>query len=249
EIGCGQGDSTIVLVSLVGPTGHVDAYDPGSPDYGSPFTLGQSQAFIKAGALGSRIEFHRTIPFQDNDDKDKNVEYDFIVLSHCIYYFASPRILPALLSSLPKSKFLCIAEWSLHASAPAKVPHVLTALLLSLLESKRVVESSGNIRTVLSPAQISRIVRETGIWVLEGGSGSGELKVTGEGLPHAYWEVKDLMRKKEGVLTGEGMELLEGERTVIRAMYDAIEQGVEQLGGVEGVRCMDVWVARFRKEG
>ncbi|TVY55044.1 Methyltransferase ustM, partial [Lachnellula cervina] len=190
EIGCGQGDSTIILASLVGATGHIDAYDPGSPDYGSPFTLGQSQAFIKAGALGPRIEFHRTLPFQNSDGKDRDKEYDFIVLSHCIYYFASPGILPALLRTLPKSKFLCIAEWSLHASAPAQVPHVLTALLLGLLESKRVVESTGNIRTVLSPAQISGVVRESGLWVMEGesGNGCGELKVTGEGLRHAYWE-------------------------------------------------------------
>lgn len=128
---------------------------------------------------------------------------------------------------------------------------MLTALLLGLLESKRVVESTGNIRTVLSPAQISGAVRESGLWVMEGesGNGCGELKVTGEGLRHAYWEVRDLMRKKEGVLAGEGMELLEGDRTVIRTMYDAIEQGVGQLGGVEGVRCMDVWVARFRRQG
>lgn len=34
EIGCGQGDTTIALADAVGPDGHVDAIDPGSPDYG-----------------------------------------------------------------------------------------------------------------------------------------------------------------------------------------------------------------------
>lgn len=34
EIGCGQGDCTIVLADAVGEEGHVDALDPGSPDYG-----------------------------------------------------------------------------------------------------------------------------------------------------------------------------------------------------------------------
>ncbi|TVY22400.1 Methyltransferase, partial [Lachnellula hyalina] len=244
EIGCGQGDSTIVLASLVGPSGHIDAYDPGSPDYGSPFTLGQSQAFIKAGALGSRIDFHRTMPMpksDTNENGDREYDYDFVVLSHCIYYFSSPAILPALLNNLPKCRILCVAEWSLHASTPSQLPHVLTALLLSLLESKRVVESTGNIRTVLSPAQISGMVRGTGVWVMENegessgsGGGGGELKVTGEGLKHAYWEIRDLMAKKERVLAGEGMRLLEAERTVVGAMFDAIEQGVQQLGGVEG---------------
>lgn len=31
---CGQGDCTIVLADAVGEGGHVDAVDPGSPDYG-----------------------------------------------------------------------------------------------------------------------------------------------------------------------------------------------------------------------
>lgn len=34
EIGCGQGDCTAVLASVVGDAGHVTAVDPGSPDYG-----------------------------------------------------------------------------------------------------------------------------------------------------------------------------------------------------------------------
>lgn len=34
EVGCGQGDCTIVLADRVGETGHVDAVDPGAPDYG-----------------------------------------------------------------------------------------------------------------------------------------------------------------------------------------------------------------------
>jgi precorrin-6B methylase 2 len=34
ELGCGQGDCTIALADAVGPDGHIDAVDPGSPDYG-----------------------------------------------------------------------------------------------------------------------------------------------------------------------------------------------------------------------
>jgi ubiquinone/menaquinone biosynthesis C-methylase UbiE len=33
EIGCGQGDSTIVLADFMGESGHVDAVDSGCPDY------------------------------------------------------------------------------------------------------------------------------------------------------------------------------------------------------------------------
>lgn len=38
EIGCGQGDCTIVLADAVGESGHVDAVDPGAPDYGMLFS-------------------------------------------------------------------------------------------------------------------------------------------------------------------------------------------------------------------
>jgi len=34
EIGCGQGDCTAVLATVVGETGHVTALDPAPPDYG-----------------------------------------------------------------------------------------------------------------------------------------------------------------------------------------------------------------------
>lgn len=37
EIGCGQGDCTVVLAEAVGESGHVDAVDPGAPDYGQSF--------------------------------------------------------------------------------------------------------------------------------------------------------------------------------------------------------------------
>jgi precorrin-6B methylase 2 len=36
EIGCGQGDMSIVLAAAAGPTGHVTALDPGALDYGMP---------------------------------------------------------------------------------------------------------------------------------------------------------------------------------------------------------------------
>ena len=36
EIGCGQGDCTVVLAAAVGENGHVTAVDPASLDYGTP---------------------------------------------------------------------------------------------------------------------------------------------------------------------------------------------------------------------
>ena len=39
ELGCGQGDCTVVIADAVGENGHVDAVDPGAPDYGEPRPL------------------------------------------------------------------------------------------------------------------------------------------------------------------------------------------------------------------
>jgi predicted methyltransferase len=39
ELGCGQGDCTVPLADAVGENGHVDAVDPGSPDYGQSLSL------------------------------------------------------------------------------------------------------------------------------------------------------------------------------------------------------------------
>jgi hypothetical protein len=36
EVGCGQGDFTVVLAAVVGKNGHVTAVDPASLDYGTP---------------------------------------------------------------------------------------------------------------------------------------------------------------------------------------------------------------------
>ncbi|KAG4432126.1 hypothetical protein IFR05_012400, partial [Cadophora sp. M221] len=62
EIGCGQGDTTVALADAVGEDGSVVALDPGSPDYGSPETLAQSQAHILSTPLGARITFHFISP-------------------------------------------------------------------------------------------------------------------------------------------------------------------------------------------
>ncbi|KAK2026625.1 hypothetical protein LX32DRAFT_684411 [Colletotrichum zoysiae] len=57
DIGCGQGESTLVLAEAVGSTGSITGVDSAPPDYGGPYTVGQAQAHILASALGHRITF------------------------------------------------------------------------------------------------------------------------------------------------------------------------------------------------
>ena len=252
EIGCGQGDCTIVLADAVGPDGHVDAVDPGAGDYGSPFTLSEAQAHILASPLGPRISFHTTINPIDFLGTHGKQKYDFIILSHCIYYFASPAVLPILLSAFkphchPGTK-LCVAEWSLSSQfgGQSAVPHVLTALLLTLLEGKRKAESSGNIRTVLSPHQIKQVAEAAGFKIE-----NDESIRSHHGLLDGHWEVSDLLRRRETEV--ERMEhegLAEAEVVAMEAGYDAVEAAVAVLQETgQGVKCMDVWIGVFGLEG
>ncbi|TAQ88596.1 hypothetical protein B7494_g3064 [Chlorociboria aeruginascens] len=243
EIGCGQGDCTIVLADAVGEKGFVDALDPGAPDYGAPFTLSQSQSFISSTPLGPRIAFHNTTP-EAYLETYTGPAYDYIILSHCIWYFESPSLLSSIVSLLPRrTKFLCIAEWSLRSTTSATYPHVLASLLLGILESKRKVPGSGNVRSVLSPRVIGDEVRKAGFEVEK-----EEVRGVNEGLQDGLWEVGFVLRNREKLVRESGANGVgEKEMGPIVAMFDALQQSVGTLAkGIESVKSMDVWVAKFR---
>lgn len=77
------------------------------------------------------------------------------------------------------------------------------------------------------------------------------------GCEDGFWEVSSLIRAREkevGLLRNAGVK--DAEVVAIEAMFDALKQGVEVLGageeeprsqtGLESVRSMDVWVAKFK---
>jgi 2-polyprenyl-3-methyl-5-hydroxy-6-metoxy-1,4-benzoquinol methylase len=250
ELGCGQGDTTVALAHAVGPSGHIDAIDPGSPDYGTP-PLGDAQRHILTTPLGARITFHHATATAYVEEY-AGPAYDYIVLAHSLWYFATPAELPGLLVALTPhlspSTSLCIAEWSLHASSPACTPHVWTALLRALLEAKRAVPSAANIRTVLSPAQIKTIVLAHSPLKLI----KEEIIPTNHGMQDGFWEVSYTLRKRDKDmqrLVEAGVS--DAERVQVEAYFDALQLAVDSLGeaGVEGVRSMDFWVAVFGREG
>lgn len=121
---------------------------------------------------------------------------------------------------------------------------MLTALLLASLEAKRKEEGHGNIRTVLSPAQIRSVTESSSVLRLF----AQEFRESNEGLLDAYWEVSHTLRNREKVLKalGEG-GVPEKELAAMAAMYDAVKAAVGILdGGESGVRSMDVWIAKFQ---
>jgi len=110
ELGCGQGDSTVALAEAIGETGHVDAVDPGSLDYGtsetchtssttliiypgSPETLGHAHDRISAGPLGRRISWIQAEPLAFLSANPGAPRYDVAVLAHSLWYFSSPALI------------------------------------------------------------------------------------------------------------------------------------------------------------
>ncbi len=150
---------TQVLAAAVGDTGHVDAVDPGSPDYGAPMTLAQAQEELSTGPLGNRITWHQADPVEFcSSAASSGKRWDVAVLAHCIWYFKSPSALAGILLSLRnRVDMVCVAEYALHASHVAAVPHVLTAIARGTLETLKDREKSDeNIQTPLSPIVIKK---------------------------------------------------------------------------------------------
>lgn len=238
EIGCGQGDCTTVLASIVATAGHVDAIDPAPLDYGSPWTLGEAQAQIKTSEVGSWISFHQATPLDFLIHVPEG-RYDAAVFVHSSWYFSSPTELRETFAMLKgKAKKLCIAEYALSAGSKAGMPHVLAALTRASLELCN-PESQANIRNAFSHKALRGMAEESG-WRLA----SERIVVPEETLEDGKWEVgtvlgEDFLAEADGMVKEQRMRML------LESMRSAVGAAVGGLGDGEVVRTMDVWVGSF----
>ncbi|KAK9776072.1 putative S-adenosyl-L-methionine-dependent methyltransferase [Seiridium cardinale] len=241
ELGCGQGNATAVLAHAVGPQGHVDAVDPGALDYGAPFTLAQSQDYLSHSAVGDRIAWHQATPEQFLEQTDEGGKWDVAVLAHCTWYFDSPLVLLSIFLALQdRVKRLCIAEYAMHATEKAAVPHVLAVLARSTLESFK-EESSENVRSPFSPSAIKGIAGEATWKVI----GDEHTLVPEPGLLDGSWEVGTVKSKGFAEEIRQSIDSLRV-RLVVDTARDAVLTAVDNLKG-EKVRTMDVWTATFEE--
>ena len=69
---------------------------------------------------------------------------------------------------------------------------------------------------------------------------------TDKGMRDAIWEVSAAIKRVSPTVL-EGIEdvICEKEKTHVEVMGDAMLSAVDVIGGVEKVRCMDVWVGVF----
>ncbi|KAE8416403.1 hypothetical protein BDV36DRAFT_284544 [Aspergillus pseudocaelatus] len=99
DIGCGQGDSSLILAHLVGPNGRITGIDSVQPEYGTPFAVQQSQEYTKRSSLGSSLTFLRTDApsFVHGLDCPASEVFDAAVLCHSLWYFPeSPDHIPCV---------------------------------------------------------------------------------------------------------------------------------------------------------
>lgn len=240
EIGCGQGTCTTVLATAVGPDGHVDAVDPGPPDYGSPYTLSQAQAHISSGALGSRITWHNA-EATDVLATSGGKNWDYVVFSHCIWYFDSRDNLDTMLRALKgRVGSILVAEYALKATERDAEPHLLSVIARASLEAHN-PSSTANIRCLLSPAGIKEMAEAAG-WKV----GDESNIVPAAGLLDGVWETDEVRSKsfveetEKQITSPRVKEMLLSSREAVIASYAA-------MGGRK-TRTMDVWVTALTPE-
>ncbi|KAG8686072.1 hypothetical protein FRC09_014359 [Ceratobasidium sp. 395] len=267
ELGCGQGDCTVVLAAAVGDNGHVTGVDPASLDYGafvcaclyeqghqitnfcknpgSPSTLGQAQSHLKQSKFGSRMVFVQASSVDFIATPGNENKFDTVVLAHCIYYMSSPttllNIFQAIQDKAPSIKRLCIAEYALSASIPEAYPHVLAVLMEAALEVHKDGEASeSNVRTVVGPKEVTRLANAAGWTVHREG-----ILIPDSGLEDGRWEISAALGVSDETISG----LISGERerALVGAMRESVSQAVDKLDGKKNARTMDVWWSVFTR--
>jgi hypothetical protein len=213
-----------------------DAVDPADPNYGAPFTLEQAQQHISKSPVGNRITWHQALP--EEFLASTETTWDIAVLSHCIWYFESPESLRNILTALKgRVTHVCIAEYALHATQKAAIPHVLASIARGTLESYR-NESNANIRSPMSPQAITQVATQVGWSLQRQCTGIPELE-----LLDGHWEVSSVthdhfVREIEESVQNDRLKL------IIESTRQATVAAVGTLNGGK-VGTMDVWVAIF----
>jgi len=242
DIGCGQGDFTVVAADAVGPSGRVVGLDPGPPDYGMP-PIGEAQAHLKASPVGHQIEFVRDDALHFLETTEET--FDFIVLSHAVWYFPGPDTLRKLASyAAHKCTTILINEFAIGPCRLEALPHLLTALAINALESQ-LDGSFRNQHCGLTPGQITTIMTEAG-WETR----DERIVTTPDEYNYAWREATMVLNRSYYVDDVDKLEVNEKTKSMLLGMKDAVAATVEMLpGGFDSIVNLDVWAGEFQLRG
>jgi SAM-dependent methyltransferase len=141
DVGCGQGESCLVLALEVGDSGHVTGIDIARPEYGTPFSMGEAHEYVGKSALGPRITFHRADApsFLGSLGRPPSTVFDSVVLCHSLWYFPNGEAVHVLFKTLADARIpsVYLAEYSYLPSNESQVPHILAAKAQALLYNFR----------------------------------------------------------------------------------------------------------------
>ncbi|KAK1752306.1 S-adenosyl-L-methionine-dependent methyltransferase [Echria macrotheca] len=247
EIGCGQGEFTVCLADAVGPNGRIVAVDSAYLGWGTPCII-ESQNHLMATPIGKPISFVNDTALNYVSslfgEEETGHQFDYVLFGHCIWFFDRPQILGELLKKLrPWTRAVLIAEFSFSTSIPAAFPHVLVAEYSSTVEALLDDREVWNIRCPLTPSQLIEAARRAGFAL------TAEKTITPDAKNReASREVRMLLHAREWDEERERVGRLHGDKvaSMLRGLKDVVAASVERLdGGVDTVRNMDVWLAKF----
>ncbi|KAL6808389.1 putative MFS multidrug transporter [Trichoderma camerunense] len=144
----------------------------------------------------------------------------------------------------PWARSVLIAEFSFSTSIPAAFPHVLAAQYNSTVEALLGDREEWNIRSPLTPSQMTQAGERAGFRL-----DSHKTMTPGEKNREGSLEVRMLLKAKEFEDERQLVEQRHGPRIalMLNGLKDAVAESVERLGGggIEAVRNMNVWLAKF----
>ncbi|KAK5991852.1 Methyltransferase ustM [Cladobotryum mycophilum] len=251
DIGCGQGESTIVLASELGPSTHTTGVDTAPPDYGHPFTMSQSQDFLKKSIFGKRISFEQSDTASFLERQPLSPAFDAAVLCHSLWYFPSLQSVFSLFKSLAAAGIssIYVAEYCTEASHPSQIPHILAAEAQALLckyqnngEAAGLLRDELNVRAAPTVSSILEAAKNAGY------SPSRQGRVTPgadflEG--HSECLIVQGQRFRNRVIE---QKFPKDQEEVILSYVPRVKEAMNELkaSGIEKVRSMDVWWAELK---
>ncbi|KAJ5937597.1 hypothetical protein N7454_003939 [Penicillium verhagenii] len=241
EIGCGQGDCTLVMAYLVGEKGHVTAIDPAPLDYGAPMTLGEAQDRLKQTEIGDRITFHQSDVESFLKSSDSEPLYDYAVFARSTWYLPSAEALTPLLVALRgRVKYLRIAEYSTDIQGDiAALPHLLAAISQAEYNSRDGnLDRDDNIQSIISPQKFREVAAEAG-WTFE----REDVIKSPEDQEDGKWEVSRVLSQAYRVRSrGSGGG---SRQEYADALINAVEESKRALGPNPKFRTLPTWLGSW----
>jgi len=187
EIGCGQGDTTALLAKTVGENGFIHAIDPAPGSYGAPVTLGEARLKLLNSDIGKNIRIDLNTDIFSPALSDKENSFDYVVLSHCSWYFKSTDLLyKSLQKARQFAKSLCFAEWDIRITSSNQLNHYQAVLIQAQCSSFQKSFNS-NIQTLFTLYDVLDLAKKAGWNVTE------DTVIDSSYLQDGEWEIKSVL--------------------------------------------------------